>query len=216
MTMSRDPRALLEDAQVLFPGDARRRLLREALERADAAADAQAAGIALAMLAQEDTAVLPDAERALRRAEAAGVETSWILLYLAEASYAAGDAGAALRHAEAVRPGYFVDRDLRWRAVRMDELRAAALLVLGRYDEGVSLAGAVCATLAADGERDDCSPPAQLAQAALRCVAEGTSPADRAAGCAVIRSLATSLDVGEWFSSGLSGRLRDALRACDG
>ncbi len=173
--------------------------------------DPLARGVALAMLAQQDPAYLPRADQALRAVDQSAPETGWILVHLAEARMSAGRAAEAGEAAAAVDRDYFDREDLHWRSVRMDEIRCAALLRMGRPREGAELAERVCAELAVRGDTDDLAPPDLLAEAALDLL----SGPDAGTGCAVLRMLAGSIELDSWFPAGLVLRIRRGLAECD-
>jgi hypothetical protein len=140
-------------------------------------------------------------------------EAGWIWAHLAEARIGAGELTDGLRAASAARPEFFDSRDLHWRSVRMAELRAVALLRLGRLAEGAALAGMVRAELADRGDSDDLAPPGDLARAAI-ALATSSSPTEAEVGCAVLGALSSAVDIGEWFSAELADQLRRATAGC--
>jgi hypothetical protein len=214
-TSSPTARELISDAGGMPFGDSRRRSLEQALQQlaGEEPADQEARAVALAMLAQQDGRYLPEASSALDQAVSEGVEPDWIWLHLAEAWLAAGDLAEALRYGSAVRRDYFDSRDLHWRSVRMEEIRAVALLGLGRLGEGVQAATAVSAELAQRGDSDDLAPPVQLVRAALALAADPASHATDA-GCEVLRALSSSIDLESWFPAELTEEVRQALAGC--
>jgi len=228
-------RQLIDEAAGMTFGEPRRSLLRAALAELDEPAepdevaepddtestsgdaaddDVEARAVALAMLAQQDADYLAEASRALDRAEARGVQLNWVRAHLAEAHSAVGDPAAALRHASAVRRQFFDERDLHWRSVRMDEIQAASLLALGRFDEGVALAERVAAELARRGDIDDLAAPTALTRTALPLVTDKPSAAAVAAGCRVLTAISESIQLNEWFAPGYAAELTAGLASC--
>ncbi|MDQ2881221.1 MAG: hypothetical protein M3Y48_08250 [Actinomycetota bacterium] len=197
----------------------RRRILQHALEELvcekSMGDDIEARAVALAMLAQQDTGYLVDANAALDHAITEGLQSNWILFYMAEAWFAAGNLPGALSCASSVQSNYFDDEDLHWRSVRMDEIRAATLLKLRRFSEGVEVAMNVCAELARRGDIDDLAPPVQLTQAALSLVVASPSAEAIQAGCAVLHAISHSIDLKSWFPPELVDEIETRLLACN-
>jgi hypothetical protein len=216
-TEERTPRQLVAEAGGLSFGEVRRHLLQEAIQSTagpDPDSDAaETRAVALAMLAQQDPDYLTEADQALDRAATTGVETAWTQAHLAEAWWRAGRPAEALATASAVNGAFFDHLDLHWRTVQLAEIRAAALLTLGRLDEGLDLARDVCGELARRGDEDDLASPVFLVHAALALITATTDPAGRA-GCAALDAVASSIEVEEWFSTDLADRIRETLLDC--
>jgi hypothetical protein len=212
-------RQLIDDASGMTFGEPRRVVLQRALKELgceeSAAADFEACAVALAMLAQQDARYLSDAKRALERAVSQGVQSNWILLHLAEALLSAGEFSEALRAASSVRQDYFDEQDLHWRSVRMDEIRAVALLRLGRLSEGVEVAMKVCAELARHGDSEDLAPPTLLVRTALLLIAPGSPAGAVEAGCKVLRCISDSIELESWFPPELVEELGRGLSVCE-
>ena len=214
----RSARELIDDAASTPFGDRRRQLLTKVLlmlAESPGRRDHEAYALALALLAQQDPAYLDEAEVLCREAEAANTRIDWAAAHLAEAWADVGDWSRALEQVDRVDRRFFDERDLHWRAVRMDEVRGAALLHLGRLDEAGAVVRAVCEEIRVHGDDQDLAPPHRLVQALLELV--GTSdPELSRVGCTLLRELGTSLDTDEWFAPELAARIRMATAQCNG
>lgn len=199
--------------------ESRKRVLQQAVQESvgdeSSANDVEAHAVALAMLAQQDAGYLKEATAAFECARDQGEELNWIFVHMAEASILAGALPDAISYASAVQPDFFDNQDLHWRTVEMDDIRAAALLRMGRLREGVEIAMNVCTELAQRGETDDLASPGELVMAALSLVADGASPDAVQAGCTVLRALARSIEIEVWFAPTIVSKLRAALSSCD-
>jgi len=213
-------RELASDASTTEHGAERLRLLRSALaELADpggADDDLEARGVVLALLAEEDPSYLPEAEDALSGARQNNVETNWISLHLVDACYIARDYERAITHAREVDRSYFEGQDLRWRSVKVTEILAASLLAQGHLAEGLELANAVCAELAAHGSDSEewLASPAELTRLVLDMIGNPASERAFAIGCEILTAISSSIDVSEWFSKSLADAITDALGKC--
>ncbi|MDT3446808.1 MULTISPECIES: hypothetical protein [unclassified Pseudofrankia] len=208
-------RRLIDEAAGELFGARREQLLLAALARVEQAgvADAEARAVTLALLAQQDPAYLDRARATLDQLVGIGASPHWALVHLAEACLHAGQVDEALRYASEVDRGFFERRDLLWRSVRMDEIRAAALLRLGDLEGGTTAALAVCDVLTDRGDSDDLAPPADLVAVALTCAGLADERA-RAAGCRILDYLSGSLELGAWFPAETVHRIRSALADC--
>jgi hypothetical protein len=193
---------LINQSGGLTFGKEREALLERALEQLAGGEDPEARAIALAMLAQQDPAGLPAAIEEGERAIAVGAEPNWIRAHLAEAAILAGDDEPALRFTSEIEPEFFLANDLHWRVVRFNEIRAIALLRLGRTDEALDAVDSVLADVVrGDDDGDDFPPPSQLVRAALTL---GARP--------VLERVARSLDLEQWFPPSVVAEIRAALK----
>lgn len=216
-------RELIDEAGVLAFGPERVERLKEAIAALSAPGggpqdDLEARGVALALLAESDPARLPEAEKALAAARAAGAQTNWISLHLVDAYYRAHDYGKAVEHAREVEPSYFTDDGLRWRSVKVTEILAASLLARGDLDEGLDLALKVIGELAShdDDIEDVLVPPYELAFRALDLVDLPEPSQARDVGYAVLDALSASFELPEWFPPSFVNRIMRALTARPG
>jgi hypothetical protein len=212
------PRQLISDAGGMPIDDRRRLVLLDALERLghqdQGPDDLEARAVALAMLAQHDPNLLPAAEEALGKAEEAHVPLNWILMHLAEALLLAGSLEDLLSIASRIELDYFDAEDLHWRAVRLAEMCAVALLGLGRLKEGIQSAKGVSAELALRGDSDDLAPPGLLVEGALGLVAAAASTEAVRAGCEVLHEISSSIELNAWFPEDTIKRIQEALAGC--
>jgi hypothetical protein len=210
-------RKLVDEAEGEPFGKNRRKILAKALRVLEAGRedDFEARAVVLAMLAQEDAGYLAEAGRAFEESIAHCVQLNWIRLHLAEAWHGAGRPDEALRLSSSVQREYFDDNGLHWRSVRMDEIRAVALLRLGRAKEGVEAALAICDELTLRGDADDLSPPRDLAEIAVAIVAENSNGDMGKAGCAILHAFSTSVELISWFTPALVQRITTAMIACE-
>ncbi|OLF15097.1 hypothetical protein [Actinophytocola xanthii] len=189
------PRELINESAGLAFGEQRAALLDRALAALPGDEDPEARAVALAMLAQQAPERLPQAIEEGKRVLSVVERPDWILMHLADAAVLAGQDEEALRFASRVDEGFFLSGDLRWRVSRLAEIRAVALLRLGREAEALSTVDALLADLVRHGDEDDLPPPGHLVRTALSLV-EG----DRAdLARAVLRRMAEALNLAVWF-----------------
>ncbi|MFD8497516.1 hypothetical protein [Amycolatopsis sp. NPDC059657] len=189
------PRELINKAAGLAFGEERAALLERALDDADPEAHA----IAVAMLAQQFPDRLGQAVSAGAAAIESGAAPDWIRAHLAEAAILAGDDEAALRFAGEVDPGFFPANDLAWRVVRLSEIKAIALLRLGRAD-ALDVVDDLLADIVRGDDDDDLPPPSHLVRVALTL---GARP--------VLDRVAQSLELDDWFPPSVVAEIRAAL-----
>ncbi|MDT3446383.1 MULTISPECIES: hypothetical protein [unclassified Pseudofrankia] len=209
-------RDIINAASGEFFSEHRKLALLEVVRRTTAptGADVEAKAVALAMLAQQDPSYLEEAISALEQATAANAQRNWALMHLAEAFFKDSRLTEALKLASSVDQEFFDEQDLRWRSVRMDEIRAVTLLRLGDYSQGTSLAIQLCNILSLQGDDEDLASPADLANEALSLTTSPDKDA-RSAGCTILTHLTTSIEIDSWFTAEVAGRVRASMANCD-
>ena len=134
------------------------------------------------------------------RAHDAGRQ-GWPDYYLAEVATRLGEIELASRHLDQIPQGFFEARDLEWRAVRCDELRAIGAIERGRWGDVESLVDRLAAAYVTRGDGADLASPVELVEALVRHLPEGLTP---------LRTLAMSIDLSQWLPAEVHGRVSTA------
>lgn len=158
-----------------------------------------------AELARCGALALEDAIDAVTEAEAAG-RTGWPNYYLAEAACQLGRPALVVSCLATIPPGFFVSRDLNWRACRCLELASIAQVDLGNWRRAEQLVDQLASEYALSGDEGDLAPPRDLVTKLV-----SSMPRARAA----LETLDASLDLASWVGHGLAETALAAL-ALDG
>ena len=191
-------------------GEERATLLRQVLDDVAAGGMGSAgdrlelAAAAAALLAEVSGKGLEAAVELVARAHDAGRQ-GWPDYYLAEAAISIGAIELALSHLDSIPIGFFEARDLEWRAVRCDELRAIGAMELGRWGDVESLVDRLAAAYVTRGDEADLASPVELVEALARHLPEGLAP---------LRALALSIDLSVWLPAEVHGRVSSAVDLC--
>jgi hypothetical protein len=152
-------------------------------------------------LARAGCLTLVQASSAVRRAVEAG-RPGWPNYYLAEACLAAGDWGGAVAALTSIPATFFDERDLRWRSVRCEEIRAVCYVEQGAWPSAHRAVDRLGAVYAIRGEEDDLAPPRTIVDALLRHLPDG---------CRDLEVLAQSIDVDAWLGAVVAQQVRNSL-----
>lgn len=162
--------------------------------------------VVLSELARLDSRYLDEARDAIVEAEANG-RSGWPNYYLGESLIALSAYAEGLGHLLRIPRGFFEERDLKWRAVRVQELEALANLELQRFSAAARLVDEVVAALALSGDEDDLAPPRDLVESLLRQSMEPNAEA----ALTMLATVAASIDLAEWFDPEMASRVQIAL-----
>ena len=133
--------------------------------------------------------------------------SGWAGFYLAESGNRLGEPSLVIAAVDAVPAGFFEERDLRWRAVRLVELRIVAGVESGDAPGSVKVrVGELAASYAAHGDSDDYASPRQLVECLLR---SGPSFGDS------LQVLERSVDLDTWLSPELASMVSTRLEKDD-
>jgi tetratricopeptide (TPR) repeat protein len=204
---------LLEEADRLPAGDQRSALLNKAIAELGAyRADLpEMYAVALAMSALDEPERLPAAIAACNEGDEQDAAMTFAFAHLAEALLSAGRFEEALRTSNRVDAARF-DGDLHWRALRIDEIRAASLVRLGRIAEAELTMQRLFRELANEGDYEMLPAPTEVVEALLDAAASGDA-ATRERAQSVIRRLVDSLDIDQWFPKDTAESIRRAVVA---
>ena len=202
-----DPWAMIDEAEALELGPERTARLRTAVDLLQRHAEdepdvRQGRAVALAMLAFDDPLELTRANDACRAAQMAGAPVDLPFAHLAEALLRAGRFDDALGACTEVDIQRLEELDLHWRVVRLDEIRSAALVRLGRFDEAALPIARVLKELINEDAGEFLPSPVELLGALVEAANRQSEDAKTAR--AIIGRFGTQLPVKEWFPEELA------------
>jgi hypothetical protein len=204
-----DPWRLIDEADELDLGPKRTRLLRDALAELDdqELAVLQGRAVALAMLAFDDRSEFARAKEACETAETAAASVVLPYSFLAEAFLRAQEWDEALDVSARIDTKRLDEIDLHWRVVRLDEIRAACFVRLGRFEEAELPIGRILRELVEEGE-DFLPSPVELLAALTDAATDATSPTAQKAKTIITR-FASRLPLHSWAPPELVDRMKD-------
>jgi hypothetical protein len=205
-----DPWRLIDEAEGLDLGPRRTTLLRAAVAALDdLGLDVlQGRAVVLAMIAFDDPSELMRAKEACEVAETAGVPTALPYSHLAEAFLRARACQEALDACARVDTRRLEEIDLHWRVVRIDEIRAACLVRLGRFYEAELAIARVLRELVNESIEEFLPAPVELLDALADSATDPNSQEAKSSQ-AIISRFANQLPLDSW----LPGELTDRIKA---
>ena len=198
---------LLEQADALPAGAERQSLLLRALDGLDVLDPRALEGraVVLAMIALDDERFLPQAVAACEAARESRADTAFPLAHLAEAMLKHGRFEDALNACADAPFEYFEERDLHWRNVRLDQIRAASLIRLGRIREAELVVQRMLRELGREGDDDFYPAPIELVAALIEHAQETGS--ERGVQAIAQRILASPI-ADTWFAPEMTAKLK--------